>query len=78
MVCAREPGSRGAILWQAWEEHLFRHENEYWECHSFPLPSTLLANPRVAASDAVLLSVQVQSPLSGPLPLVQNAKQVPW
>ena len=78
MACVREPNGKRQVLWQIWEEHHFAQEKEYWECHTFPLPSFFLANPKVAASDALIFSIQLQSPLTGPIPEVQHARQVPW
>ena len=77
MACVRELSGKRNILWQIWDEHVFAHEKEYWECHTFPLPSFFLANPKVAATDTLILSIQLQSPLAGPAPEVQHARHVP-
>lgn len=77
MVSVKEPGCNRSIIWQTWGEHHFSHDQEFWECHTFPSLADLLSNPKVAGSDKCYLSVQLQSPLAGPLPEVQDARHVP-
>lgn len=77
MISVREPGHNRPVIWQTWGEHHFCHEREFWECHTFPLLSTLLSNTKVASSNSIHLSVQLQSPLAGPPPEVQDARHVP-
>lgn len=51
-------------IWELWQLHTFGDTSDYMECHTFPLPSALLQNPKIRQSDSIILSVQIQSPVS--------------
>ena len=66
-VAVREPREQGtarssqaSYIWRRFDDCVFSADREYFRCE-FPPLSELLANPRVNATDSLVLSVQIQS-----------------
>lgn len=73
-----ERGARaGKWIWERWEnDWLFREGSEVWEC---PLPtlSSLLENVKIAATDSLVLCVQIHSPTGPFIPQQPQSYYVP-
>lgn len=83
----REPGEqvgrrdeREGWVWQRWErEYTFAGGCEFWECTTFPSFDTLFGNDRIRAIDALVLSIQIQTPVqaNAPAPQLEHYHYVP-
>ena len=65
-LAVREPREQDAArssqawIWRKFDDVVFSGDREYYRCE-FPTLNELLANPRVNATDSLVLSVQIQS-----------------
>lgn len=69
--------SREGWLWRTYEDHCFGSEQDYYQCDNFPSFEELMRNPRVSELDSFVLSIQIQSPGSSPLPQLEELHHVP-
>ena len=84
MVGVREPGEQATAkagrtgwIWRVWEEFVFTRDLEFWQSNQFPNLSTLLENAKIRATDAMVLSIQISSPLSPAPPQIDGSHYVP-